>query len=401
MIQAIENAIEEIKNGRIIILVDSEDRENEGDLVIAAEFADHKAINFMATHGRGLICIPMLGERLAQLGLAKMVDKGGDHFGTAFTVSVDAKKDVSTGISAADRAKTIQTLLDENTKPDDLTRPGHLFPLEAVPGGVLRRAGHTEASTDIAELAGLQPAAVICEIMNEDGSMARMDDLHTFAKKHDLNIYTIEDLIRYRLQKDKLVTLEAEARLPTEYGNFQVKAYSTHIDDKTHVALIKGKVDENSPILVRVHSECLTEDIFFSQRSDCSLQLHRALRQIEKEGAGILLYMRQEGGGHRMGLINKLKAYNSQGNGLDTVEVSEKVGFPADLRDYGIGAQILQDNGVKKMRLMTNNPRKIVGLEGYGLEIIDRVPIEIDSVEENYKYLLTKKNKLGHILGIH
>ncbi|HRG45189.1 MAG TPA: bifunctional 3,4-dihydroxy-2-butanone-4-phosphate synthase/GTP cyclohydrolase II [Leptospiraceae bacterium] len=399
MIQPIEKAIEEIKSGKMIILVDSEDRENEGDLVIAAEFADKDAINFMATHGRGLICIPMTEERLAKLELSRMVSSGGDHHGTAFTVSVDAKKDVTTGISAGDRARTIATLIDERTMPNDLMRPGHLFPLQAVKGGVLRRAGHTEASVDLCLLANLKPAGVICEIMNEDGSMARMKDLGKFAKTHGLSIYTIEDLIRYRRTKDKLIHLEAEARLPTEYGEFLIKAYTTEIDDKTHVALVKGNIEKTDDVLVRVHSECLTGDIFMSNRCDCGPQLHAALKQIEKEGKGILVYMRQEGRG--IGLVNKLKAYAIQDTGLDTVEANEKLGFAPDLRDYGIGAQILRDIGVEKMRIMTNNPRKLVGLEGYGLEITGRVPLEIESVEENHHYLLTKKNKLGHILGIH
>ena len=399
MIQPIEKAIEEIKAGKMIILVDSEDRENEGDLVIAAEFADKNAINFMATHGRGLICIPMTEERLTKLELSRMVASGGDHHGTAFTVSVDAKKDVTTGISAADRARTIAVLIDEKTKPEDLMRPGHLFPLQAVKGGVLRRAGHTEASVDLCLLANLKPAGVICEIMNEDGSMARMNDLGKFAKTHGLNIYTIEDLIRYRRTKDKLIHMEAEARLPTEYGEFLIKAYTTEIDDKTHVALVKGNIDKMDDVLVRVHSECLTGDIFMSNRCDCGPQLHAALKQIEKEGKGVLVYMRQEGRG--IGLVNKLKAYAIQDTGLDTVEANEKLGFAPDLRDYGIGAQILRDIGVEKMRIMTNNPRKLVGLEGYGLEITGRVPLEIESVEENHQYLLTKKNKLGHILGIH
>lgn len=399
MIQPIEKAIEEIKAGKMIILVDSEDRENEGDLVIAAEFADKNAINFMATHGRGLICIPMTEERLTRLELSRMVASGGDHHGTAFTVSVDAKKDVTTGISAGDRAKTIEVLIDEKTKPEDLMRPGHLFPLQAVKGGVLRRAGHTEASVDLCLLANLKPAGVICEIMNEDGSMARMNDLGKFAKTHGLNIYTIEDLIRYRRTKDKLIHMEAEARLPTEYGEFLIKAYTTEIDDKTHVALVKGNIDKMDDVLVRVHSECLTGDIFMSNRCDCGPQLHAALKQIEKEGKGVLVYMRQEGRG--IGLVNKLKAYAIQDTGLDTVEANERLGFAPDLRDYGIGAQILRDIGVEKMRIMTNNPRKLVGLEGYGLEITGRVPLEIESVEENHQYLLTKKNKLGHILGIH
>ena len=333
MIQPIEKAIEEIKSGKMIILVDSEDRENEGDLVIAAEFADKSAINFMATHGRGLICIPMTEERLAKLELSRMVSSGGDHHGTAFTVSVDAKKDVTTGISAGDRARTIAALIDERTMPNDLMRPGHLFPLQAVKGGVLRRAGHTEASVDLCLLANLK------------------------------------------------------------------QAYTTEIDDKTHVALVKGNIEKTDDVLVRVHSECLTGDIFMSNRCDCGPQLHAALKQIEKEGKGILVYMRQEGRG--IGLVNKLKAYAIQDTGLDTVEANEKLGFAPDLRDYGIGAQILRDIGVEKMRIMTNNPRKLVGLEGYGLEITGRVPLEIESVEENHQYLLTKKNKLGHILGIH
>ena len=399
MIEPIEKAIEEIKSGKMIILVDSEDRENEGDLVIAAEFADKNAINFMATHGRGLICIPMTEDKLTKLGLTRMVATGGDHHGTAFTVSVDARAGVTTGISAADRAKTIEVLIDENTKPEDLMRPGHLFPLQAVKGGVLRRAGHTEASVDLCVLANLKPAGVICEIMNEDGSMARMKDLGAFAKTHGLSIYTIEDLIRYRRTKDKLIHMEAEARLPTEYGEFLIKAYTTEIDDKTHVALVKGNIEKTDDVLVRVHSECLTGDIFMSNRCDCGPQLHAALKQIEKEGKGILVYMRQEGRG--IGLVNKLKAYAIQDTGLDTVEANEKLGFAPDLRDYGIGAQILRDIGVEKMRIMTNNPRKLVGLEGYGLEITGRVPLEIESVEENHQYLLTKKNKLGHILGIH
>jgi 3,4-dihydroxy 2-butanone 4-phosphate synthase/GTP cyclohydrolase II len=397
MLKNIELAIEEIKSGKMIILVDSEDRENEGDLVISAEFATPEAINFMATHGRGLICIPMTSEKLTKLGLSRMVEKGGDHHGTAFTISVDAKEGVSTGISAFDRAKTISVLLDENSSPEDLVKPGHLFPLEARKGGVLRRAGHTEASVDLSILAGLKPAAVICEIMNDDGTMARMKDLEGFAKIHNLNIYTIADLIAYRTQKDKLIKFEAEARLPTEYGEFTIKAYSTLIDDKIHVALIKGNIADGKDVLVRVHSECLTGDIFMSNRCDCGPQLNAALDKISKEGSGVLLYMRQEGRG--IGLINKLKAYSIQDRGYDTVEANEKLGFPPDLRDYGIGAQILRDLGVEKMRIMTNNPRKIIGLEGYGLNVISRVPLEIQAVDENQKYLQTKKLKLGHILN--
>lgn len=401
MIRPIQEAIEEIRQGKMIILVDSEDRENEGDLLVASEFADKDMINFMATFGRGLICVPMQAERLRKLGLGKMVDdiSVGDKHGTAFTVSVDAKEGATTGISAFDRAKTVQVLLDEKSVPSDLARPGHMFPLQAVAGGVLRRAGHTEAAVDLAKLAGLYPSGVICEILNDDGTMARLPDLEKFAKTHNLNIYTIEDLIRYRQTEEKLIHLEVEANLPTEYGDFKIRAYSTQIDDKIHIALVKGNVDTNVPVLVRVHSECLTGDVFFSQRCDCGSQLHSALKMIENEGNGVLLYMRQEGRG--IGIINKLKAYNLQEGGLDTVEANEKLGFAPDLRDYGIGAQILRDIGVNKMKLITNNPRKIVGLEGYNLHVTERVPIEIVPVAGNARYLNTKKTKLGHLLNLH
>ncbi|PKA04560.1 bifunctional 3,4-dihydroxy-2-butanone-4-phosphate synthase/GTP cyclohydrolase II [Leptospira ellisii] len=400
MIQPIENAIEEIKSGRMIILVDSEDRENEGDLVVAAEFADKEKINFMATFGRGLICMPMEAERLKKLGLHRMVDDYslGDKHGTAFTVSVDAKQGTSTGISAQDRAVTVQVLLDEKTVSGDLMRPGHLFPLQAVPGGVLRRAGHTEASVDLSKLAGLYSAGVICEIMNDDGTMARLPDLEKFAEKHGLNIYTIEDLIRYRRAKENLIRLEVESKLPTEYGEFTIRAYSTMIDDKIHVALVKREIKKDESVMVRVHSECLTGDIFSSNRCDCGPQLHSALEMIAKEGKGVLLYMRQEGRG--IGLINKLKAYNIQDKGYDTVEANEKLGFAPDLRDYGIGAQILREIGVGKMKILTNNPRKIVGLDGYGLEVVERIPIEIQPGSDNHGYLMTKKLKLGHMLGL-
>ncbi|TGN11985.1 bifunctional 3,4-dihydroxy-2-butanone-4-phosphate synthase/GTP cyclohydrolase II [Leptospira ilyithenensis] len=401
MIRPIEEAIEEIRQGKMIILVDSEDRENEGDLVVASEFATKEQINFMATYGRGLICVPMEAERLRRLGLGKMVDDHtlGDKHGTAFTVSVDAKHGTTTGISAGDRAKTVEVLLDEKTESSDLVRPGHLFPLQAVSGGVLRRAGHTEAAVDLSKLAGLYPSGVICEIMNDDGTMARLPDLEKFAATHKLNIYTIEDLIRYRRNQEKLIRMEVEANLPTEYGEFKIRAYSTEIDDKIHVALIKGDIDSETPILVRVHSECLTGDIFSSQRCDCGPQLHSALRMIEKEGKGILLYMRQEGRG--IGIINKLKAYSLQEGGLDTVEANAQLGFAPDLRDYGIGAQILRDIGVQKMRLITNNPRKIVGLEGYSLQVVERIPIEIVPEANNAHYLATKKLKLGHLLNLH
>ncbi|MCU0844676.1 MAG: bifunctional 3,4-dihydroxy-2-butanone-4-phosphate synthase/GTP cyclohydrolase II [Spirochaetes bacterium] len=393
----ISEAIEEIRNGRMIILVDNEDRENEGDLVVAAEFCTPEIINFMATFGRGLICISMTQERLEALGISLMVPENSDKFCTAFTVSVDAKDGTTTGISAFDRARTVSVLIDETSGPADLNRPGHIFPLAAKKGGVLVRAGHSEGSLDLARLAGLKSAAVICEILNDDGSMARRPDLDKFAEKHALKIATIADLIKYRQHKERLVRRVSEAQLPTDFGEFKIFAYETDVDSATHVALVKGDVTGRENVLVRVHSECLTGDVFGSLRCDCGSQLHHALEMVNTEGVGVVLYMRQEGRG--IGLGNKLKAYHLQEQGLDTVEANIKLGFPADLRDYGIGAQILVDLGLHTIRLITNNPKKVIGLEGYGLEIVGRVPLEIPPIKENLHYLRTKKEKMGHILS--
>ncbi|WP_173299231.1 bifunctional 3,4-dihydroxy-2-butanone-4-phosphate synthase/GTP cyclohydrolase II [Thermanaeromonas sp. C210] len=393
----IEEAIEDLKKGQMIVVVDDEDRENEGDVVAAAEKVTPEIVNFMATHARGLICVPMTGRRLDELGLELMVQENTDTLGTAFTVSVDAAE-VTTGISAYERAITIKKLIDPETRPQDLRRPGHIFPLRAREGGVLKRAGHTEAAVDLARLAGLYPAGVICEIMNDDGTMARVPQLMEFCRCHGLKIITIADLIKYRRRTEKLIRRVAETNLPTRYGHFRAIAYEDVLEKQGHLALVKGAVDDGRPVLVRVHSECLTGDVFGSYRCDCGEQLARAMTMIEAEGRGVLLYMRQEGRG--IGLLNKIKAYRLQEEGKDTVEANEALGFPADLRDYGIGAQILVDLGIRELRLLTNNPRKIAGLEGYGLKVVERVPLEIQPNGINQRYLQTKKDKLGHLLHI-
>ena len=398
----VEMAIAEIAAGRMVILVDDEDRENEGDLCMAAEFANPESINFMARFGRGLICLALTEERLRQLRLSMMVPDHDNNspYGTAFTVSIEARQGVTTGISAADRATTIQCAIADDAKPQDLVRPGHIFPLRARDGGVLRRAGQTEGSVDLARLAGLKPAGVICEVMNDDGTMARMVDLIGFARHHGLKIVTIADLIQYRLRNEKLVRRAAEAVLPTALaGEFRSYVYENDIDHVDHVALVKGEIRPDDAVLVRVHSECLTGDAFGSQRCDCGEQLNAAMKMIEEEGRGVILYMRQEGRG--IGLKNKIKAYALQDDeGLDTVQANERLGFPPDLRDYGVGAQILVDLGVRKMRLVTNNPGKRAGIEGYGLAIVERVPLEVKPNAKNLDYLRTKKEKLGHVLHL-
>ena len=394
-----EQAIEEIRQGKMIILVDDEDRENEGDITIAAEFVTPEVINFMATHARGLICQPLAADLCDKLQLPLMTRRNESSFGTNFTVSIEARHGVTTGISAADRARTILAAVADDAKPDDIVTPGHIFPLRAQKGGVMVRAGQTEGGVDLAKLAGLKPAAVICEILKDDGTMARLPDLKIFAKKHGLSIATIKDLIRYRMQSGLLsVRRVAEANLPTHYGEFRIIAYENDLHPETHVAIVKGTPSPGTPTLVRVHSECLTGDVLGSLRCDCGGQIAAALCRLEQEGTGVVLYMRQEGRG--IGLANKLKAYALQDSGMDTVEANHKLGFKADLRDYGIGAQILVDLGVRKMRLMTNNPTKIVGLEGYGLEMVERVPLELDSCEHNADYMRTKKEKMGHLLKL-
>lgn len=396
MFDSIQDAIADLQQGKVVIVVDDEDRENEGDFVALGTHADASVVNFMITHGRGLLCVPVTSERAARLGLADMVQRNTDNYGTAFTVSVDHAAS-HTGISAVERAETIAAIVRENSTAADFRKPGHIFPLIAKPGGILRRAGHTEAAVDLAQLAGAAPVGVICEVLNEDGTMARLPELERIARTHGLKLISIEDLIAFRKATEVLVIREAEAKLPTRYGEFRAVAYTNLLDDKEHVALVMGEIDEE-PTLVRVHSECLTGDTFGSLRCDCGPQLEAALRQIAEAGKGVLLYLRQEGRG--IGLLNKIKAYALQDQGADTVEANQQLGFAPDLRDYGIGAQILYDLGVRNMRLLTNNPRKVTGIEGHGLKVIERVPLEVHHNPHNALYLSTKKEKMGHLLSL-
>jgi 3,4-dihydroxy 2-butanone 4-phosphate synthase/GTP cyclohydrolase II len=393
---SIESVVEDLRAGKLVIVVDDADRENEGDLLMVAQHATAAAVNFMAKHGRGLICVPTTGERLQQLGIEQMVAQNRETFRTDFQVSVDAAQGITTGISAADRARTIQLLASPAAAAEDLMRPGHIFPLRARPGGVLQRAGHTEAAVDLARLAGCRPTGVICEIMNDSGEMARLPELRRFARKHRLKICSIEELIKFRRRREKLVERVEVVKMPTDYGDFDLHLYRSALDDQHHIALVKGDVTGQRNVLVRVHSECLTGDIFASRRCDCGPQLHQAMRQVAQAGCGVIVYMRQEGRG--IGLAPKIKAYKLQEKGLDTVEANQRLGFGMDLREYGLGAQILVDLGVKTIRLLTNNPKKIVGLDGYGLHIADQVPIKVPSNPHNEHYLKTKREKLGHLI---
>ncbi|HIN06256.1 MAG TPA: bifunctional 3,4-dihydroxy-2-butanone-4-phosphate synthase/GTP cyclohydrolase II [Dehalococcoidia bacterium] len=395
---SLEEALEDLRNGKFVIVVDDEQRENEGDLVIAAEKMTTEAVNFIVTHARGLLCMPMLGERLDELEMPLMISENAAvKEQTAFTVSVDYKIGTTTGISAADRSATVLAMIDPEVRPSEFTKPGHLFPLRYHPGGVLARAGHTEAIVDMCNIAGMYPAGVVCEIMNEDGSMSRLPDLEVFAKTHDLKILSIAQIIAHRRRNERLVERVAEARLPTKYGNFKAIAYKSEVDVGEHIALTIGEWTKDEPVLVRIHSECLTGDVFGSMRCDCGEQIELALKTLAEEGTGVFLYMRQEGRG--IGLHNKIKAYSLQDSGLDTVEANTTLGFEPDLRHYGVGAQILQDLGIKKLRLLTNNPRKVVGLSGFDLEIVERVPVEASVTDENRVYMMTKKARMGHILG--
>jgi 3,4-dihydroxy 2-butanone 4-phosphate synthase/GTP cyclohydrolase II len=398
LLATVEEAIEEYRLGRFVIIIDDEDRENEGDLTLPAQFIDADAINFMARHGRGLICVPMTGERLDELRIPMMVGRNDSHFGTGFTFSVEARTGVTTGISAADRARTVQVLADPNSEPNDLVMPGHIFPLRARDGGVLVRVGQTEATVDLCKMAGLHPVGVCCEIMNVDGTMARLPQLKRFASRHGLKIISVNQLISYRMRKDRLVQRVAETVMPTRFGEFRALAYKSLIDPDEHLALVLGDIETPEPVLVRVHSQCVTGDVFGSLRCDCGEQIEQALQRISEEGRGVLLYMRQEGRG--IGLHNKMRAYALQDEGMDTVEANHALGFPADRRDYGIGMQILVDLGIREMRLLTNNPGKRAGLEGYGLKVVERIPIIVEPNSYNLRYLKTKQKKLGHLLKI-